>query len=78
MLKLRFAVKDIIDVAGLETGCGNSDYRRTYQRKRVSARCIQQLVDAGAKFVGKTKTTQFSEGQAPLEWYVPLAFTICQ
>ena len=78
MLKLRFAVKDIIDVAGLETGCGNSDYRRVYQRKRSSAPCIQQLVDAGAIFIGKTKTTQFSEGQAPLQWYVPLAFTIRQ
>ena len=78
MLKLRFAVKDIIDVAGLETGCGNSDYRRVYQKKISSARCIQQLVDAGAVFVGKTKTTQFSEGQVPLQWYVVFAFIIFQ
>lgn len=67
-LKLRFAVKDIIDVAGLKTGCGNRSYRELYPSRTHSARCVQQLVDAGAVLVGKTKTTQFAEGEAPTQW----------
>ena len=68
-LKLRFAVKDIIDVAGLETGLGNRSYRSLYPRRPSSARCVSQLIDSGAIFVGKTKTTQFAEGEVPMQWY---------
>ena len=67
--KLRFAVKDIVDVAGLETGLGNRSYRKLYSSRPSSARCIDQLMDAGAILVGKTKTTQFAEGQVPIQWY---------
>lgn len=68
-IKLRFAVKDNIDVAGLETGLGNRSYRKLYPGRPSSARCINQLIDAGAILVGKTKTTQFAEGEVPLQWY---------
>ena len=68
-IKLRFAVKDIVDVAGLETGLGNRSYRKFYPGRPCSARCIDQLMDAGAILVGKTKTTQFAEGQVPIQWY---------
>ena len=64
-IKLRFAVKDIIDVAGLETGLGNRCYRELYSSRPSSARCIDRLLDAGAILVGKTKTTQFAEGKYP-------------
>ena len=67
--KLRFAVKDIVDVAGLETGLGNRSYRKLYPGRPSSARCIKPLLDAGAILVGKTKTTQFAEGQVPIQWY---------
>lgn len=67
--KLRFAVKDVVDLAGLETGLGNRSYRKLYPARPSSARCIDQLMDAGAILVGKTKTTQFAEGQAPIQWY---------
>ena len=67
--KLRFAVKDIVDVAGLETGLGNRSYRKLYPGRPSSARCIDRLMDAGAILVGKTKTTQFAEGQVPIQWY---------
>ena len=67
--KLRFAVKDVIDVAGLETGLGNRSYRKLYPNRLSSARCVDQLVDAGASLVGKTKTAQFAEGEVPLQWY---------
>lgn len=76
MLQLRFAVKDIIDVAGLETGCGNRNYRDFSTPQASSAPCIQQLLEAGAILVGKTKTTQFAEGQAALQWSVCLAFSL--
>lgn len=66
---LRFAVKDIVDVAGVETGLGNRSYRKLYPSRSSSARCIDRLIDAGAILVGKTKTTQFAEGEAPIQWY---------
>ena len=68
-IKLRFAVKDIIDVAGLETGLGNRCYRGLYPSRPSSARCIDRLLDAGAILVGKTKTTQFAEGEVPIQWW---------
>ena len=67
--KLRFAVKDTIDVAGLETGLGNRCYRELYSKRPSSAQCIDRLLDAGAILVGKTKTTQFAEGQVPTQWW---------
>lgn len=72
-MKLRFAVKDIIDVAGLETGHGNRSYRSLYQRKAVTAPSVQRLMDAGAVLVGKTVTTQFAGGQEPVQWCETLA-----
>jgi amidase len=51
---LRFAVKDIIDVAGHRTGCGNPDWLATHPPARVSAVCVEQLLAAGAACAGKT------------------------
>lgn len=51
---LRFAVKDIIDVAGHRTGCGNPDWLATHPPARVSAVCVEQLLAAGAACDGKT------------------------
>lgn len=70
---LRFAVKDIIDVAGVETGCGNRNYRSFYPPRPFTAPCIQRLLDAGAILVGKTKTSQFAESQDPSQWFDYLA-----
>lgn len=67
---LRFAVKDLIDVASLETGCGNRAYRATYSAKEKSAPFIDQLLEAGAWLVGKTKTSSFADGSVPSSWYV--------
>ena len=58
---------------GLETGCGNHCYRDLYPKRIASAPCVQKLLDAGAVLVGKTKTTQFAEGQVPLQWLDYLA-----
>ena len=51
---LRFAVKDTIDVAGFKTGCGNPTWRDSHPSAVVHAVCVEQLVRAGARCVGKT------------------------
>ncbi|MCL4500348.1 MAG: amidase [Deltaproteobacteria bacterium] len=50
---LRFAVKDLIDVGGYKTGCGNPDWARTHSVAAVNAVCVDQLLLAGARCVGK-------------------------
>ena len=56
-------------MAGLETGLGNRSYRSLYPGRSSSARCIDRLLNAGAVLVGKTKTSQFAEGEVPIQWY---------
>jgi len=51
---LRFAVKDTIDVAGFKTGCGNPTWRDSHPTAVVHAVCVEQLLRAGARCVGKT------------------------
>jgi amidase len=55
---LRFAVKDLIDVAGRRTGCGNPDWLVSHPPARVSAVCMEQLLAAGARCEGKTVTDE--------------------
>ncbi|KAJ1326922.1 amidase [Microdochium nivale] len=64
---LRFGVKDIIDIAGLETGCGSADYRKFHPPRTETAACIRQLIEAGAVMVGKMRCCQWCDGQDPLE-----------
>lgn len=59
---LTFAAKDIIDVAGHVTGCGNPDWLRTHEPATATAPCIQRLLDAGATLVGKTITEELATG----------------
>jgi amidase len=51
---LRFAVKDTIDVAGFKTGCGSPTWRDSHSAAVVHAICVEQLLHAGARCVGKT------------------------
>lgn len=51
---LCFAVKDTIDVAGFKTGCGNPTWRDSHPSAVVHAVCVEQLLRAGARCVGKT------------------------
>lgn len=55
---LRFAVKDLIDVAGRRTGCGNPTWLATHPPAAVSAVCVEQLLAAGARCEGKTITDE--------------------
>lgn len=57
-----FAAKDIIDVAGRSTSCGNPDWLRTHAPATATASAIQRCLDAGANLVGKTVTEELATG----------------
>ena len=57
---LRLAVKDIFDVAGYPTGCGNPHMLALSGIKTASAWAVTALVDAGAVFVGKACTDELA------------------
>ena len=57
---LRFAAKDIFDVAGSVTGCGNPDWARSHGPADAHSAAVQALLDAGAHLVGKTITDEFA------------------
>ncbi|MFC1406982.1 MULTISPECIES: amidase family protein [Streptacidiphilus] len=56
----RLAVKDVIDVAGLPTGCGHPDKLATARPAARDAECVQLLREAGAFVVGKTHTDELA------------------
>ena len=59
---LRFAAKDIFDVAGHTSGCGNPDWKASHEPAATTAWAVQTLVDAGATMVGKTHTDELTRG----------------
>jgi amidase len=54
------AVKDIYDVAGCKTGCGNPQKLAEGAVASATAPPVQRLLDAGARFVGKTQTDELA------------------
>src|SRR5262245_46653742 len=59
---LCFAVKDMIDVMGWKTGCGNPSWRDSHPPAVAHALCVEQLLHAGARCVGKTVTDEMAFG----------------
>lgn len=59
---LRFAVKDLYDVAGHVTTYGNPDWARTHPVATATAPAVLELLEAGAELVGKTKTVELAFG----------------
>ncbi|RRI07876.1 amidase [Mesorhizobium tamadayense] len=57
---LRLAVKDIYDVAGYRTGCGNPRKFAQAHAASQTAGAVQMILDAGARFVGKTQTDELA------------------
>jgi amidase len=57
---LTFAVKDLIDVAGRTTGCGNPAWGKTHPPAAGNAVCVDQLLGAGARCVGKVVTDELA------------------
>ncbi|MGK7864609.1 amidase [Falsiroseomonas sp. E2-1-a4] len=59
---LRFAAKDLFDIAGHPTGGGNPDWARQNPVPARHAWAVQTLLDAGATLIGKTITDEVSLG----------------
>ena len=57
---LTFGVKDIIDVAGYRTGCGNPVKLAAAAPATAHASVVQRLLDAGARFAGKLHTVELA------------------
>ena len=57
---LTFAVKDVFHIAGHRTGFGHPDWLRTHPPAEYTALVVRQLLDAGARMVGKTLTDELT------------------
>lgn len=57
---LTVAVKDIFDVAGYATGCGQPTKLAMSGIKSTTAPFVRRFLDAGARFVGKTHTVELA------------------
>ncbi len=57
---LTLAVKDIYDIAGQRTGGGNPQKLAEAPVAETTAPSIQRLLDAGARFVGRTQTDELT------------------
>ncbi|MBI2746265.1 MAG: amidase [Burkholderiales bacterium] len=57
---LRVAVKDLIDVAGSASTCGNPDWAASHAVPTQDAACVAMLRAAGARIVGKTVTDELA------------------
>ena len=57
---LKFAVKDIYDVAGYQTGFGNPVWLQTHGAATLTSPMVQSLLDAGASLYGKVITDELT------------------
>jgi amidase len=57
---LSLGVKDIFDVKGYVTGCGNPVRAAESKAAGKTAPAVQQMLDAGARFAGKTQTEELA------------------
>lgn len=62
---VRLGVKDIYNLTGLKTSEGNRAWYHLYPPATDTAVAVQRLVDLGAIVVGKTRTSQFANGEQP-------------
>jgi hypothetical protein len=65
----RIAIKDLYDIAGLQTAGGSRAWAEITPTANKTATAIQRLIDLGAHLVGKQKTAQFASGANPWDWY---------
>lgn len=59
---LRFAVKDLMDLVGYKTSCGNPAWRDSHPVAATNAVCVDQILNAGGACVGKTVTDELAFG----------------
>jgi amidase len=55
-----FGAKDLFDIAGYQTGCGNPHWTATHPVAQTTAPAVQLLLDSGASLVGKTHTDELA------------------
>ncbi|MEM7226319.1 MAG: amidase [Pseudomonadota bacterium] len=55
-----FVAKDLFDVAGHVTGCGNPDWARTHAAASTNAWAVEAWLQAGAALVGKAITDELA------------------
>jgi amidase len=59
---LTFAAKDVIDIKGQKTGCGNPTWLNSHQTATNNAEIIDILLSNGSTFSGKTVLGEFCSG----------------
>jgi len=57
---LSFAAKDNIDVANEITGYGSPAWINTHSKSVVNAICLEQLLNEGGNYQGKTKSDELA------------------
>jgi amidase len=57
---LSFVAKDLYDIEGYVTGCGNPDWAATHKAAEKTAPAVQKLLDAGATLLGKSHTDEIA------------------
>ena len=57
---LTFGAKDVFDVAGHKSGCGNPDWLASHPPAVTTAPALARLLDAGADLAGKTQTDELT------------------
>jgi Asp-tRNA(Asn)/Glu-tRNA(Gln) amidotransferase A subunit family amidase len=66
---LRVSIKDLYDIAGLQTSGGSRAWAEITPIANTTAPVIQRIIDLGGHIVGKQKTAQFASGADPWDWY---------
>lgn len=57
---LSFGVKDLIDIQGYVTGCGNPDWAQQHPPAPANAVCVDQMLASGASCIGKTVSDELA------------------
>ena len=57
---LKFGAKDVFDIAGHKSGCGNPDWLASHAPAEATAPSVQRLLDSGADLAGKTHTDELT------------------
>jgi hypothetical protein len=65
---LHFATKDLIDIAGLKTSLGSRSHYDFVSPSQNTAEVVERLISLSKVLIGKTKNTQFANGEDPQEW----------
>ncbi len=66
---LKFAVKDVIDIEGCKTSCGNPTWLEEQKQCKANAKCVDQLLSNGATCIGKTVLGEFCSGSLGINYF---------